>query len=96
MSDLGGPCVIDPALASEAVATMMGDRMKSHGDPTATLARIAAMWGGYLDRDLGVSDVAAMMTMLKLARARNGAHYDRDHYLDAVAYTLIAESTARP
>ena len=86
--------MIDPALASEAVATMMGDRMKSHGDPTATLARIAAIWGGYLDRDLGVSDVAAMMTMLKLARARHA--YDRDHYLDAVAYTLIAESTARP
>ena len=86
--------MIDPALASEAVATMMGDRMKSHGDPTATLARIAAMWGGYLDRDLGVCDVAAMMTMLKLARARHA--YDRDHYLDAVAYTLIAESTARP
>ena len=86
--------MIDPALASEAVATMMGDRMKSHGDPTATLARIAAMWGGYLERDLGVSDVAAMMTMLKLARARHA--YDRDHYLDAVAYTLIAESTARP
>lgn len=86
--------MIDPALASEAVATMMGDRMKSHGDPTATLARIAAMWGGYLDRDLGVSDVAAMMTMLKLARARHA--YDRDHYLDAVAYTLIAESTAQP
>jgi len=86
--------VIDPALASEAVATMMGDRMKSHGDPTATLARIAAMWGGYLDKDLDVSDVAAMMTMLKLARARHA--YDRDHYLDAVAYTLIGESTARP
>ncbi len=86
--------MIDPALASEAVATMMGDRMKSHGDPTATLARIAAMWGGYLDRDLGVSDVAAMMTMLKLARARHA--YDRDHFLDAVAYVLIAESTARP
>ena len=86
--------MIDPALASEAVATMMGDRMRSHGDPTATLARIAAMWGGYLDRELGVSDVAAMMTMLKLARARHA--YDRDHYLDAVAYTPIAESTARP
>ena len=86
--------MIDPALASEAVATMMGDRMRSHGDPTATLARIASMWGGYLDRDLGVSDVAAMMTMLKLARARHA--YDRDHFLDAVAYVLIAESTARP
>jgi hypothetical protein len=86
--------VIDPALASDAVATMMGDRMSTHGQPTATLARIAGMWGAYLDRELGVADVAAMMVMLKLARARHA--YDRDHYLDAIAYTLLAENGARP
>jgi hypothetical protein len=51
------------------------------------------MWSGYLGRDLSVADVAAMMTMVKLARARHG--YDRDHYLDAIAYTLIAEASAR-
>ena len=86
--------MIDPALASDAVATMMGDRMSTHGQPTATLARIAGMWGAYLDRDLGVSDVAAMMVIVKLARARHA--YDRDHYLDAIAYTLLAEDGARP
>jgi hypothetical protein len=42
--------VIDPALASDAVATMKGDRNATHGDPMVTLSRIAAMWGGYLDR----------------------------------------------
>ena len=86
--------MIDPALASDAVATMKGDRNATHGDPTVTLARIAAMWGGYLDRELGVADVGAMMAMLKFARARHA--YDRDHYLDAIAYTLLAEDGARP
>lgn len=86
--------MIDPALASDAVATMKGDRNATHGDPMVTLSRIAAMWGGYLDRELGVADVGAMMVMLKLARARHA--YDRDHYLDAVAYTLLAEDGARP
>lgn len=86
--------MIDPALASDAVATMKGDRNTTHGDPMVTLARIAAMWGGYLDRELGVADVGAMMAMLKFARARHA--YDRDHYLDAIAYTLLAEDGARP
>ena len=86
--------MIDPALASDAVATMKGDRNATHGDPIVTLARIAAMWGGYLDRELGVADVGAMMAMLKFARARHA--YDRDHYLDAIAYTLLAEDGARP
>ena len=85
--------MIDPALASDAVATMKGDRNATHGDPMVTLARIAAMWGGYLDRELGVADVGAMMAMLKFARARHA--YDRDHYLDAIAYTLLAEDGAR-
>ena len=87
--------MIDPALASDAVATMMGDRMSTHGQPTATLARIAGMWGAYLGvDDLSVKDVGAMMAMLKYARARHA--YDRDHYLDAIAYTLLAEDGARP
>ena len=86
--------MIDPALASDAVATMMGDRSRTHGPPMQTLARIAGMWGAYLDKELGAADVAAMMTMLKLARARHA--YERDHYLDGIAYLLLAEDAARP
>jgi hypothetical protein len=85
--------VIDPALASEAVATMMGERMTTHGKPEDTLARIAQMWSGYIGTDISVTDVAQMMVLLKIARARFG--YDRDHYLDAIAYTLLAEGSAR-
>ena len=87
--------MIDPALASDAVATMKGDRQRTHGDPMVTLARIAGMWGAYLGRDdLGAGDVAAMMVMLKLARSRHA--YERDHYLDGIAYLLLAEDAARP
>jgi len=86
--------VIDPALASDAVATMMGERMTTHGNPMETLAKVAAMWGGYLGKEIGVADVGAMMVLLKLARAEHA--YDRDHYLDAIAYTALAEDAARP
>jgi len=86
--------VIDPALASEAVATMNGDRMRTHGNPHDTLARIAQMWTGYLGKDIHPTDVAQMMVMVKQARSRHS--YDRDHYLDAIAYTLLAEASARP
>jgi len=86
--------VIDPALPSDALATMMGARMSTHGNPMETLSKVAAMWGGYLGREIGVADVGAMMVMLKLARA--GHSYDRDHYLDAIAYAALAEDAARP
>lgn len=86
--------MIDPALASDAIATMMGDRNRTHGRPEETLERIAYMWAGYLGIDhLSAGDVASMMTLLKLARSRHG--YDRDHYLDAVAYLLLAEGLSR-
>ena len=86
--------MIDPALASEAVATMMGPRMTTHGDPTVTLGRIAKMWSGYIGADISTADVAQMMVLVKIARSKGG--YDRDHYLDAIAYTLLAEAAAKP
>jgi len=73
---------------------MNGDRMRTHGNPADTLARIAQMWTGYLGKDIHPTDVAQMMVMVKQARSRSA--YDRDHYLDAIAYTLLAEASARP
>ena len=84
--------MINPALASEAVSLMMGDRMATHGDPVETLNRIAQMWSGYLGHDVSARDCAQMMVLVKVARSVHA--YDRDHYVDAVAYTLLAESLA--
>ena len=85
--------MIDSALAFDAIATMKGDRQRTHGDPQDTLARIAQMWTGYLGKDIHPHEVAQMMVLVKIARSRHA--YDRDHYLDAVAYTLLAESGNR-
>jgi hypothetical protein len=85
--------VIDPSISSEAVALMMGDRNRTHGNPEETLKRIAAIWSGFLDIELTPSQVSSMMALLKIARARHA--YDRDHYVDAVAYLLLAEGMER-
>jgi len=93
MSQKGPVVAVDPTLPRDALHTMTGPRMDTHGDPHDTLARVAQMWTGYLGKDVHPTDVAQMMVMVKQARSR--AAYDRDHYLDAVAYLLLAESTAR-
>ena len=85
--------MIDPSISSEAVALMMGDRNRTHGNPEETLKRIAAIWSGFLDIELTPSQVSSMMALLKIARARHA--YDRDHYVDAVAYLLLAEGMER-
>lgn len=85
--------MIDVELAYEATG-IIDDRTSSHGTPEQTIARIAHIWTAYLEVPIQPAQVAQMMLLLKIARARHG--YDRDHYLDAIGYTLIAESMARP
>jgi hypothetical protein len=85
--------MIDPTLPSDALSTMLGDRNRTHGNPEDTLSRIAVLWSGYIGTDISAADVASMMTLLKLARARHG--YSRDHYLDGIAYLVLAEGLSR-
>lgn len=85
--------MIDAELAYEATGTI-GDRSDTHGNATYTLSVVAAMWSGYLGKNIRPTEVAQMMLLVKIARAKHG--YDRDHYVDQIGYTLIAESMARP
>ena len=85
--------MIDVELAYEATG-IVGDRNDTHGKPEDTLERIARMWSAYLNADVTPRQAAQMMLLVKIARAES--HYSRDHYLDAIGYTLIAENLARP
>jgi hypothetical protein len=85
--------MIDVELAYEATGTI-GERSGTHGSPSHTLALTAQMWSAYLGRNVRPTEVAQMMLLVKIARSRHG--YNRDHYLDQIGYTLIAESLARP
>ena len=79
----------DWRIAADALELVEGRRQDAYGDPAENLARIAGMWSAYLGKPIDVHDVAQMMVLLKISRSRH--KYRRDNYVDAVAYTLIAE-----
>lgn len=68
-----------------------GDRNSSYGDPHDNMAHTAGLWNAYLGREIITArDVANMMVLLKLARAKQGALGHWDNYVDAAAYAGIA------
>lgn len=65
------------------------DRADTHGDAESNFGLIAAYWSAHLNRNISAHDVAVMMTLLKLARARgNPAHVD--NAIDAAGYSALA------
>lgn len=75
------------------------DRSGTHGAWQANLTGIAALWTAYLGHEVKASDVAAMMVLLKLSRAKVG-RYVPDHGVDAAGYAglwgAMAEREADP
>jgi hypothetical protein len=83
--------------ASQAV---LKDRAATHGDVEDTFGLIADLWnaylfGGTLERMSGIApnDVAVMMILLKVARARGNPGHD-DNYVDGCGYFSIAAELA--
>lgn len=72
-----------------------GDRAKTHGDAELNHANIATMWNAFLEvrrepaAPLSPTDVALMMTLLKVARTQLGA-FNSDDFADAVGYLDLA------
>jgi hypothetical protein len=63
------------------------DRAATHGDAERNFNLIADYWTAYLDlnRQISASDVAVMMTLLKIARIRSNPHH-LDNWVDACGY----------
>ena len=69
------------------------DRADTHGDVESNFGLIAMYWSAHLDAYVGPEDVAIMMTLLKLARAKaNPAHIDS--YVDAAGYLALGGEIA--
>lgn len=61
------------------------DRAATHGDAERNFGLIALYWSAHLDVYIKPEDVAVMMTLMKLARAKaNQAH--ADNWIDACGY----------
>lgn len=67
--------------------SIIDERAEKRGHPRANHERIAALWSAYLGTTVRPHDVAAMMVLLKMARARVGV--DEDNWIDAAGYAEI-------
>jgi hypothetical protein len=61
------------------------DRAATHGDAERNFELIADYWSAHLDLNITASDVAVMMTLLKIARIRSNPH-NLDNWVDACGY----------
>lgn len=80
MTDMNRKAILDAALAA-----VTGDREETHGRPDDTFTRIAMLWEAYLDRTIDRYDVALMMALLKIARAKGNPKH-ADNWIDLAGY----------
>jgi len=61
------------------------DRAATHGDAERNFGLIAAYWSVHLNKNITAADVAVMMTLFKLARAR-GNMANPENWIDGCGY----------
>lgn len=70
-----------------------GERQDRYGNAENNFDLIGDLWSAYLGKDIIATDVAHMMTLFKIARAKTGVG-DADSYIDAVGYMAIGGEIA--
>jgi len=72
------------SLTHQAQHLVNGERAEAYGDINESFTRIAGLWSSYTGIQLDKYDVAKMMVLLKISRAKNSNH--RDSFIDVVGY----------
>ena len=67
-----------------AAECVCGSREDDYGSPEDNFSVIAALWTAYTGTDITPKDVAMMMALLKIARAKAGSKPDT--YIDLAGY----------
>lgn len=87
------PAMTRAGILAEATRITTADRNAQYGEPEDLFARIAAYWTHHLGQPVTATDVAVMMTLLKIARIEaNPGH--ADSWIDAVGYLACGAETA--
>lgn len=77
-----------------AAECVCGSREEDYGSPEDNFAVISGLWTAYTGADVTPKDVAMMMALLKIARAKAGSNPDT--YVDLAGYAACgAEISAR-
>ncbi|HEX4044673.1 MAG TPA: DUF6378 domain-containing protein [Gammaproteobacteria bacterium] len=71
-------------MLQEAQKIVNGQRREDYGDIEASFCRVARLWSAYLDFGIDKYDVAKMMILLKVSRAKDNNH--RDSFVDIAGY----------
>jgi hypothetical protein len=71
-------------ISQEALSLVNGERKNEYGNINESFMRISSLWSAYLGCNIDKFDVAKMMMLLKISRAKNNNH--RDSYVDIVGY----------
>lgn len=75
------------------------DRAATHGEAEDNFRRIAALWNAYLEPEAPITatDVAVMMTLLKIARISSN-ETNADNWVDGAGYLACGGeiASARP
>lgn len=72
-------------LLEEAANIVEGQRKEDYGETYKSFERISNLWSAYLSCPVSPSDVAAMMIMLKISRAKQTPTH-KDSWVDMAGY----------
>lgn len=72
----------------EAMDLVHGERATDYGNMSDSFNRIGLFWSAYLGVKVDALDVAKMMILLKVSRAKHNNH--RDSYVDIIGYVECA------
>lgn len=79
---------LEKSITDEAKAIVAGERAADYGDAKASFSRIAQLWSAYTGIGITPWDVAQMMILLKVSRAKTSRK--RDTLVDIVGYAECA------
>ena len=80
-------------ILDQAKQAVTKDRAATHGDAERNFGLIAAYWSAHLDCEVSATDVAVMMGLLKLARAKSNPGH-MDNWVDLAGYTACGGEIA--
>lgn len=90
-----------PTKTSQTAANLLreaGETVKTrsahYGEPDRNLAAIAGYWSVYLEMPLTTADVAAMMSLLKIARLQETIDH-ADSWIDLAGYAGIGAAVTQ-
>lgn len=80
-------------ILNTALAAVTVDRAATHGNAENGFSLIGALWSADLGVQIGAVDVARLMVLFKMARAKgNPAH--ADNWVDAAGYAACGGEVA--